>query len=211
MINKPRYNIIALLILAIITLALSFVGCQSSQQTTILPSTNLTNATFSTNQNFTSKISTAQTLFLTPQDLVQLGLVTNETNCTVDSYETSVDSPLAQNGMCTYYINNLSGSQIIIQLYKFADPTNINYSFQYNSGHLQGAKGIISLNTFGDQSRFSKNSPDDYGAEFNKDNTSYYHLWFTKDLYMVHVTSKGVPTDGDYVQNISRLILSKFE
>jgi hypothetical protein len=171
----------------------------------IINKLNKDNSINNQSSNATLQISDISELLLNTSDLTQIGISSD--GCRTEEYETSKFSPVEQFSMCNYTINT---SEIIIELSKFTNFNDLNGSYQYNSGHLQGAKGIISLNTFGDQSRFSKNSDDDYGAEFNKDNISYYHLWFTKDLYMVHVTSKGVVEDKVYVGSIGKQILSKF-
>lgn len=191
-------NYFKLIIVALLAFTLVFAGCQSVTQP-VTPSDD------------TSKVTSVKDLQLTQSELTDLGLVGDTAGCSFESQEMSEYSTRGEYSMCTYYVGDKNGSQIITELSLLADYGNLNGSFQYNSGHLQGAKGIISLNTFGDQSRFSRNSYDDYGAEFNKDNTTYYHLWFTKDLYLVHVTSKGVVSDKDYVESIGRQILSKFE
>lgn len=183
-----------------IALAVVFAGCQSTTTPLTPPVDTIQTAT----------VASVKDLQLTQSNLASLGLVADVAGCSFESQEMTEYSPRGEYSMCTYYLNNTNVSQFIIELSQFADYGNLNGSFQYNSGHLQGAKGIISLNTYGDQSRFSRNSDDDYGAEFNKDNISYFHLWFTKDLYLVHVTSKGVDADKEYVENIGKQILAKF-
>ncbi len=187
-------------ILAILLLAVFIVGCQSTPQTTPTP---------------VSKVTSVSNLLLTYSNIESLNLVSNDSGCIIQVQEQTEYSPRGEYAMCTYYVNNFSGTQVIIEFSQFADENNLNGSYQYNSGHLTGSKGIVALNTFGDQSRFSHNSDDDYGAEFNDPNITYYHLWFTKDLYMVHVTSKGATANKEVdevaISNIGKKILSKFE
>ncbi|MGV8141839.1 MAG: hypothetical protein ACP5NW_05345, partial [Candidatus Woesearchaeota archaeon] len=77
--------------------------------------------------------------------------------------------------------------------------------------HLRGAKGLLSENAFGDQSRFYVNNEDDYGAENNPPGVYYYSLYMTKDLYLVQISSSGTSADAkDSVASVGRQILSKF-
>jgi len=177
------------------------------------------------------KIKGTQELILTQQDTSYLGLTPNlneeeisffemnGTNCRTDnSYGNVVDASTGQYSICVYKTNSvndslINGSSVVVEITKFADYDALNGSYQYNSLHLFGAKGYFGENTFGDQSRFHVNSDDDYGAQFdtNPPNVRFYHLWFTKGLYMVHITSKGSVDDKEYIANIGRTILEKFE
>ncbi|MBN2454551.1 hypothetical protein JXB11_03315 [Candidatus Woesearchaeota archaeon] len=147
---------------------------------------------------------------LNEQDLEQLG-ITGGTNCWTDeAYSNIVDSSLGQYTVCAYLIPALNDTQVIIQLQKFADYEALNGSYQYDSSHLYGAKGLISENAFGDQSRFRVNNGDDYGAEFNPPGVYYYHLWIAKDLYLIHITSSGTEEAEGQIAEIGKQILSKF-
>jgi hypothetical protein len=105
----------------------------------------------------------------------------------------------------------LNDTSIIIELQKFADYEALNGTYQYDSLHYYSIQGLISENTFGDQSRFRLNNENDYGGQFNPPGVYFYHLWITKDLYLIHVTSSGTSQEAEgYVANIGRQILSKF-
>jgi hypothetical protein len=171
----------------------------------------------------TTTISGTQDLVLTAQELEQLGMTKdlneqdlqelgiNDGNCWTDeAYSSIVDSSLGQYTICAYLIPSLADTQVTIELQKFANPEAIDGSYQYRSSHLFGAEGLISENTFGDQSRFRVNSEDDYGAEFNQPGFYYYHLWIAKDLYLIHITSSGTEEAEEEIAGIGRQILSKF-
>ena len=145
------------------------------------------------------------------QDLQQLGM-SNGTNCQTDEeYTNIVDSSVGQYSICSYIINSLNDTQVIIELQKFANYEALNGSYQYNSLHLYSVQGLISQDDFGDQSRFRVNNVNDYGGQFNEPGVYFYHLWFTKDLYLIHITSSGRSKEaGDYIPKIGQQILSKF-
>ena len=146
------------------------------------------------------------------QDLKQLGITGNGTNCqTDDSYSNIVDTSMGQYTICSYIINSENDTQVIIELQKFADYEALNGSYQYNSLHLFSAQGLISENDFGDQSRFRVNNENDYGGNINNaPNVHYYHLWFTKNEYLIHITSKGSNEAEGFITKIAQQILSKF-
>jgi len=147
---------------------------------------------------------------LNEQDLEQLGITGTGTNCWTDEeYSNIIDSSLGQYSICGYTI--LKDTEVVIELQKFVNYEALNGTYQYNSQHLFGAKGLISENTFGDQSRFRVNSEDDYGAEFNEPGVYFYHLWICKNEYIIHITSKGTEeAAGESITKIGRHILSKF-
>ena len=172
-------------------------------------------------KNSSSSISGIQELVLNPQDLgqlgmksdqlKQLGMTTNGTDCQIESYQADEFSPQQQNGICSYIIPGLNNSEVVIQLNKFTNLNDLNGSYQYESLHLYSSEGLISENDYGDRSRFRVNNEHDYGGEFNDPNIYYYHLWFTKDKYLIHITSKGSEGAKDYISKIGNKILSKFE
>lgn len=170
-------------------------------------------------------VADVRTLLLTAQDLQEIGLtpggeaqtlevigLTSENGyCKTEDYETGEFSPLAQLSTCSYTINGLADTSLIIEMKRFTNTNDLTGAYQYESSHLRGAKGLLEENTYGDQSRFSVNSDDDYGAEFNPPGVSFYSLYFTKDAYLVHVTTKGSADAKDDVAAIGKRILEKFE
>ena len=172
----------------------------------------------------TPTISGTQELVLNEQDLQQLGMtsdlneqdlqqlgMSNGTNCRTDEdYTNIVDSSLGQYSICIYNINSLNDTWVVIELQKFANYEALNGSYQYDSQHLFSIQGIISENDYGDQSLFRVNNENDYGGQFNEPGVYYYHLWICKDLYLIHITSKGSKDAGEYITKIGRRILSKF-
>ncbi|MBN2422254.1 hypothetical protein JXB41_03430 [Candidatus Woesearchaeota archaeon] len=147
---------------------------------------------------------------LNEQDLQQLG-ISSGTNChTEEGYSNIADSSLGQYTVCVYYIPSLNDTQVIIELQKFANYEALNNTYQYDSSHLYSIEGLISENDYGDQSRFRVNNENDYGGEFNEPGVYYYHLWICKDLYLIHITSKGTVEAEDDIAEIAQQILSKF-
>lgn len=160
--------------------------------------------------NATPTISGIQELVLNEQDLQQLGM-SNGTNCLTDEeYTNIVDSSQGQYVICVYTLPSLNDTQIIIELQKFANLEALNGTYQYSSLHLYSIEGLISENVYGDQSRFRVNNEHDYGGQYNEPNVYYYHLWICKDLYIIHITSKGSMEAEEYIAKIGQRILSKF-
>jgi hypothetical protein len=142
------------------------------------------------------------------QELQQLGIAKQE-ECRTEE-QTSIYSSMVQYGFCNYTIDGLNNTGVIIELKKFTNHDDLNGTYQYESSHLFGAKGLIGENDYGDQSRFRVNSDDDYGAQYNPPGIYFYHLWFTRGLYLVHITSGGSVGARDYIERAGRLMLSKF-
>jgi hypothetical protein len=158
--------------------------------------------------NATHTISGTQELVLNEQDLQQLGMTGGECQ-TDEEYSNIVDSSLGQYSFCSYTI--LKDTKVVIELQKFANYEALDGTYQYDSSHLFGTKGLISENTYGDQSRFRVNSEDDYMGHLNEPGVYFYHLWICKDLYLIHITSSGRSEEaGEYITKIGRQILSKF-
>ena len=155
-------------------------------------------------------ISGTQELVLNEQDLQQLWMTSNGTDCQTEEYQTNEYSPLAQYSICYYTINSLNDTQIILELKKYTNFEDLNGSYQYSSLHLRSVEGLISENDYGDQSRFSVNNENDYMGHLNKPGVYYYHLWICKDKYLIHITSKGSEEAKDYIVKIGQQILSKF-
>ena len=196
------------IILAILLILIG--GCSTVQESPSVPIINTTH-----------KISGTRELVLNEQDLQQLGMTEDineqdiqlfeitEGNCRTDEeYVNIVDSSQGQYSICVYYI--LNDTQVIIELQKFANLEALNGAYQYDSSHYYSIEGIISENTFGDQSRFRVNNEQDYGGEFNDPDVYFYHLWITKDKYLIHITSKGSKEAEEYIAKIGWRILSKF-
>lgn len=127
--------------------------------------------------------------------------------CRTEDYETGPSSSLAQYSFCNY---SLGDTEVIIELKRFTNPEDLNGSYQYDSSHLYSAEGLISEDDYGDMSRFRVNNENDYMGHLNPPGVYYYHLWITKDLYLIHVTSKGTVEAEDSIAEIGQAILSKF-
>lgn len=145
-------------------------------------------------------VSVTQELLLNEQDLQQIGMRNNETDCQTEVYPTNDRSPMAQYTIC-YYTINQDDTQIVIELQKFTNREDLNGTYQYTSLHLRGFEGLISENDYGDVSRFYVN---------NESTVYYYHLWISKSEYLIHITSKGTKEAGEYITKIGQRILSKF-
>lgn len=183
----------------VLLLLLVLAGCTGTQDVPPEPATDTTTA-----------VSGIQDLLLTTQDLEQLGMTTNGSDCVPETYETSEFSPLAQYSMCTYAITDVD-TEVIIELKRFTNLADLNGSYQYDSSHYFSAEGLLSENTYGDQSKFRVNNVNDYGGEFNPPGVYFYHLWITKDTYLIHITSKGESADAKAdIADIGQLIMTKF-
>ena len=164
-------------------------GCSTVQDSQLEPTTKTTHT-----------ISGTRELVLNEQDLAQLG-ITSEIDCNTEEYQTNAYSPLAQYSFCNFTIKNLNDSQVVLELKKFTNFEDLNGSYQYESLHLRGFQGLISENDYGDLSRFYVN---------NESTVYYYHLWISKNEYLIHITSKGSKEAGEYIAKTGRRILSKF-
>ncbi|USN45596.1 MAG: hypothetical protein H6502_00490 [Candidatus Woesearchaeota archaeon] len=153
-----------------------------------------------TEQKYSTSQHTSSTeeLLLTQANLEQLE-VTNNTSCKTERYATAAYSPLAQYSIC-FFNSSKDNTEIVIELKKYTNTQDLNGSFQYESLHLRGFEGLISENTYGDQSRFYVN---------NESATYYYHLWIAKDYFLIHVTSKGSEEAKDDITAIGEMILAK--
>ena len=182
-------------ILAIIIILIG--GFLIVQDLPSLPTTNTTHTT------------SAARYLLNEQDLRQLGM---SGNCTTEEYQTSASSPLVQYSFCSYNISSMAGTELVIELKKFTNFEDLNGTYQYNSLHMFSAQGLISQNTLGDQSRFRVNNENDYGGNLTPPGVYYYHLWITKNLHLIHVTSGGNNKDaGEHVTRAGQMMLSKLE
>ena len=153
-----------------------------------------------------------QDLALNEQDLQQLGMtqVWNETECQTQEY-TTFNMDQAQYRICNYTINSLNDTWVVIELEKFINREDLNDTYLYGSEHLFSVQGIISENDYGDQSLFRVNNVNDYGGQYNEPNVYYYHLWICKNVYLIHITSRGAEEAREYVPEIGLQILSKFK
>jgi hypothetical protein len=185
------------MILAILLVLI--VGCSTAQN----PSTGQS-------LNTAQTITGIQDLMLNEQDLQQLGMMRSGIACQTEE-QTSINSLPVQYGFCNYTINSLNDTELIIELQEFTNLQDLNNSYQYSSLHYYSVQGLISENDFGDQSRFRVNNVNDYGGQYNDPNVYYYHLWICKDVYLIHITSKGRNIEAvDYIPKIGRQILAKF-
>jgi hypothetical protein len=192
--------------IGIVFLMILAAGCANVQDDASTTTTTLKDSTMAIEDLILSDVEVSElglSKDISEEKLSQLG-INSGTNC-------NVDSPSGQYAVCAYLAPSLNDTEVIVQLYSYDNESALNGSYQYNSAHLFGSEGIISKDTYGDQSIFRKNSDDDYGAEFNDPKMHYYHLWFTKDLYMVHVTSSGTVEAEGLVVSIGSTILSKFQ
>ncbi|HII65423.1 TPA: hypothetical protein HA295_01445 [Candidatus Woesearchaeota archaeon] len=143
------------------------------------------------------------------QDLQQLGITSNESNCHTEE-QTAFDLSGVQYTVCSYAIDSLNGTQVIIELKSFTNLTEAEDAYQYDSSHLYSAEGLISEDEYGNRSRFRVSNEHDYGGQYNDPNVTYYHLWIAKGAYLIHITSKGSSDARDYIANTGKLILLKF-
>ena len=181
------------ILLSIILIAIVFIliaGCSSIQ-----------------NKGSIQKFSETSDLLLNEQDLMQLGM---RGDCKTEEYNTSEKMAISQYSFCNYTIDDLN-TEIIIELSKYTNFEDLNDSYQYNSLHLRSSEGLISENKYGDQSRFYVNHESDYGGQFDESDIYYYHLWITRDLYLIHITSKGSQEAKERVKEIGLKILEKFK
>ncbi|MEM5799501.1 MAG: hypothetical protein QXZ43_02450 [Candidatus Aenigmatarchaeota archaeon] len=145
---------------------------------------------------------------LNDNDLKELKLsVANE--CIKEKYQSEQHSSLSEYIYCNYTANNLQDTWIFVEIKKFRDLNDLENSYQYESSHLFGSKGLLSENEFGDKSKFRVNAEDDYGAEFNPPGIYYYHLWIIKGYYMIHITSKGSIDADKTIKDMGQKILLK--
>lgn len=141
----------------------------------------------------------------------QLGITGNETYCrTEETYAKNVTLSRGAYSICTYNVSSLNNTDVVVQIKRFADYASLNGSYQYDSSHYFSSTGLISTDELGDQSTFRRSTDDDYGGEQNPDDVHYYHLWVTKDLYLVHVTSSGSEDAKNVVTAIAERILDAF-
>src|SRR3989344_8198522 len=151
-------------------------GCSTAQDS---PSTINTNAISGTNELILNEQDLQQLGMASggSEELQQLGMLSNGTDCKIEEYPTDEYSPLAQYSLCSYTINSLNDTGVIIELSKFTNLEDLNGTYQYSSLHLRSIGGLISENDYGDQSRFYVNNENDYGAQHNDSNVYYYSLY----------------------------------
>lgn len=193
------------ILIGIVSFMILAAGCANVQDDASTTTTTLKDSTMAIEDLILSDVEVSElglSKDISEEKLSQFG-INRATNC-------KVDSPSGQYAVCVYLAPELNDTEVIVQLYSYDNESALNGSYQYNSGHLFGSSGIISKDTYGDQSIFRKNSEDDYGAEFNDPKMHYYHLWFTKGLYMVHVISSGTVEAEGLVGVMGRAFLGKF-
>ncbi|MBM3309125.1 MAG: hypothetical protein FJY77_02635 [Candidatus Altiarchaeales archaeon] len=170
----------------------------------------------------THTISGTQDLVLDEQDLQQLGMTNdadeqnleqlglNGTNCKTEE-QTAFDLSMVHYSVCSYVINSLNDTQVIIELKKFINSSELDGAYQYDSSHLYSIEGLISENDYGDKSRFRVNNEHDYGGQYDPPGVYYYHLWICKNEYLIHITSGGRNKEAEgYIAKIGQQILTKF-
>ena len=162
-------------------------------------------------------------LALTAQDLVQLGL-TSDLNDTIrqmyglendscqkdEAYSNVVDSSTGSYSICAYLLPGMSNTEVVVEIQRFENTDALNGTYLYQSSHLFSIEALISKDTLGDQSTFRVNSEHDYGGEFNPPGVYFYHLWIAKDLYLIHITSKGSDVKEN-IEAIGQLLVSKLD
>jgi hypothetical protein len=196
-----KFKVILMRLAIILTIFMVLiVGCSKVPETPIVPVA-----------NSTSTVSGVEDLVLNPQDLAQLGLTQDADECPTETYQVSEYSTQAQYNFCNYTVDAINGTVIVVQLQKYADMESLNGSYQYSSLHLRSIDGLLSQDDYGDQSRFYVNSVNDYMGELTDPNITYYSLFFCKDKYLVQVSSSGSKDAKEYVADLGKKILSKFD
>ncbi|MBU5688357.1 MAG: hypothetical protein KQA41_02720 [Candidatus Aenigmarchaeota archaeon] len=156
------------------------------------------------------RVNESKTVTLDDNDLKELNLsIANE--CITEKYQAQQHSSLSEYTYCNYTADNLKDTWIFVEIKKFTNLNDLENSYQYESSHLFGSKGLLSENEFGDKSKFRVNAEDDYGAEFNPPGIYYYHLWITKGYYMIHITSKGSMDADKTIKDMGQRILLKIQ
>lgn len=156
----------------------------------------------SSSEHITGNLAGLDDLVLDELDLDYLGLIDAGQDCSIQNYETSNTSPLAQYNYCNYTFIEINDSWVVVELSKFTNKHDLNGSYQYSSLHLRGLQGLISEDSYGDMSRFYVN---------NEYTIYYYHLWIVKDNYLIHITSKGSEDAKSHIESIGKRFISKFE
>lgn len=171
-----------------------------------------------------SSVSGTQELILSEQELNQLGMVgdqlkqlaelgltTDGSDCKTEEYNTTEFSPLMQYSICSYVINSLNDTEVMIEFKKFTNQHDLNGTYQYESLHYRSVDGLLSENAYGDQSRFYLANANDYGGQFNDPNVYIYTLYIKKDVYLIHITSKGrIKEAKESIEKIGDIVMSRF-
>lgn len=144
-------------------------------------------------------------------EIRQLGIVSEGIVCNTEEYDANDHSSLQMYSFCNFTIKNCNDTEVIIELSRYSDLKDLNYSYQYNSLHLRSKKGLISEDDYGDQSRFSVNHEQDYGGTFDDPKISYYHLWICKGPYLIHITSKGSIDAKRYIPDLGSMMLEDID
>ena len=158
------------------------------------------------NQSDVQKGLEVKDLIFSEENLMELGLTGYD--CFNEEYET-LDSP---DTYCfnNYTIDDLNDTNVFIIFSKYDSFHDLNGSYQYESSHYFSVEGLISENAYGDLSRFRVSNVNDYGGKYNDPNIYVYHLWIVKDLYLIHITSRGSIDAKEYIEESGNQILLKF-
>ncbi|HLP79507.1 MAG TPA: hypothetical protein VK158_02650 [Acidobacteriota bacterium] len=142
-----------------------------------------------------------QEIMLTTQEITDLQMTPKYKTGDVDlpCVVEESDSSRTQYALCGY---TKGDSEIIIELAKYNNLNDLNDSYQYASSHLINSDWLIQQDAYGDMSKLQK---------WNESSTFYYHFYIVKDMYMIHVTSKGVESDQATVVDIGKTMLDKIK
>ncbi len=155
----------------------------------------------------TQQISSTEQLALDEQEIDELAIT--ESHCETEQFETHERAPLAERTRCQYNVSSIN-TTITLILKKYTNFEDLNGSYQYDSSHLFSQEGLISENTYGDQSKFRVSSEEDYGGQYNDPNVYYYHLWITEELYLIHITSAGSQEAKATIEQMADMIMARF-
>ena len=102
-------------------------------------------------------------------------------------------------------------SILLSSLLMAADDSDDSLTASISNPKMVLYKDITSGKTLEFQNSVIVNNENDYGGNINNaPNVHYYHLWFTKNEYLIHITSKGSNEAEGFITKIAQQILSKF-
>ncbi len=147
-------------------------------------------------------------LLLSTEEVALLQLSVDQ-ECVIEEYQTSETSPLAQSSFCSFVSQNDS-VHLIIDIKKYTNEQDVLGSFQYQSSRHRSPQGILAQNTHGSYSTFVMNVEEDYMGHLNDPEMYYYHLWIAKDLFLIHITSRGTVSDESLLLAVADKLLLRF-